>query len=83
MKEAALNAGYRTSMSEKGDLHIYVPEGQLVYKTNMSGDGLAVSLHTNSHDDDSVEAKWLLSLEDIHEELLAAAKVMAKKNQAW
>ncbi len=83
MREAASTAGYSSSTSEKGDLTVRAPEGSLTYKVNRSGDGLAVSLFTKSDDDDNVEAQWLARLEQIHDELLADAKALAKTNQAW
>lgn len=83
MKEAAASAGYNSYSNEQGDLTVRTPEGTLTYKPNRSGDGLSVTLFTKSHDDDNVEAQWLAILEDIHAQLLADAKALAKTNQAW
>ncbi len=83
MKEASVNSGFDTVTNQDGDLVIRVAEGSLTYKPNSYGDGLAVTLFTNSHDDDNVEAQWLDSLEQIHLQLLADAKALAKTNQAW
>ncbi len=73
------------SIDEKeNSLNVQTKNGSLVYKTNAYGDGLEVQLCTRAHENNrEMESRWLADLENIHDRLLAKARLLSKGNQVW